>query len=71
MDLKEHKGLQAAIKSIEANFGKGAVWILGDDTERLAVDVIPTGSLGLDEALGIGGWPRGRICEIFGMESSG
>ena len=69
--LSEHKGLQAAIKSIEAQFGKGAVWVLGEDTARLEVDVISTGSLGLNEALGIGGWPRGRICEVYGPESSG
>jgi recombination protein RecA len=58
------------IKSIQTKFGEGAIMKLGD-TPRIALSVIPTGSIGLDIALGIGGVPRGRIMEIFGPESSG
>jgi recombination protein RecA len=60
-----------AIDQIEKQYGKGAVMRLGESTTMLAVDVIPTGSLSLDLALGIGGIPRGRITEVFGPESSG
>ncbi len=64
------KALQAAMTKIEKDFGKGSIMKLGDKkTEN--VDVIPTGSLLLDQALGVGGYPRGRIVEIFGPESSG
>jgi len=71
-DPKERaKALENAISQIEKQFGKGAVLRLGDDKTRRQVDVIPTGSLGLDIALGVGGVPRGRIIEIFGPESSG
>ena len=64
------KALQAAMAKIEKDFGKGAIMKMGDRiTEK--IDVIPTGSLGLDVALGVGGFPRGRIVEIFGPESSG
>ena len=64
------KALQAAMSKIEKDFGKGSVMRMGD--EKVAnVDVIPTGSIGLDMALGVGGYPRGRITEIFGPESSG
>ncbi len=62
--------LNAALKKIEKDFGKGSIMRLGEDT-KAKVDVIPTGSLKLDIALGIGGYPRGRIIEIFGPESSG
>lgn len=66
------KALQAAISQIERQFGKNAVMLLGDaDAREKNIDVISTGSLGLDIALGIGGLPRGRIVEIFGPESSG
>ncbi len=62
--------LQAAMKKIEKDFGKGSIMRMGD--EKVAnVDVIPTGSIGLDVALGVGGYPRGRIIEIYGPESSG
>ena len=64
------KALQTAISQIEKNFGKGAVMRLGDRPE-MNVDAIPTGSLALDAALGIGGVPKGRIIEIYGPESSG
>ncbi len=64
------KALETALHQIEKNFGKGAVMRLGDRPE-MVVDAIPTGSLALDAALGIGGVPRGRIIEIYGPESSG
>ncbi len=62
--------LQAALDKIEKNYGRGAVMKLGDDVVD-DVEVIPTGSIGLNYALGVGGYPRGRIVEIFGPESSG
>lgn len=64
------KALETAVAQIERNFGKGAIMRLGDNTQSV-VDVIPTGSLSLDLALGVGGVPRGRIIEIYGPESSG
>ena len=64
------KALETALAQIEKNYGKGAVMRLGDRPE-MNVDAIPTGSLALDAALGIGGLPRGRIVEIYGPESSG
>ena len=64
------KALQTALAQIEKNFGKGTVMRLGDKPE-MTVDAIPTGSLALDAALGIGGVPKGRIIEIYGPESSG
>ena len=64
------KALDTALHQIEKNFGKGAVMRLGD-RPQMFVDAIPTGSLALDSALGIGGLPRGRIIEIYGPESSG
>ncbi len=64
------KALQAAMSKIEKDFGKGSIMRMGDEhTEN--VEVIPTGSIGLDVALGVGGYPRGRIVEIYGPESSG
>jgi recombination protein RecA len=69
--IEKDKALDMAIDQIEKQFGKGAVMRLGESTTMLAVDVISTGSLSLDLALGIGGIPRGRITEIFGPESSG
>ena len=63
--------LAAAIRQIEASFGKGAVMMLGARGGPAAVDVISTGSLALDAALGVGGLPRGRVVEIYGPESSG
>jgi recombination protein RecA len=64
------KALETALAQIERQFGRGAVMRLGDDA-RAPVEVIPTGSISLDVALGVGGLPRGRIVEIFGPESSG
>lgn len=65
------KALSAALKKIETQFGKGSVMRLGDDTNPSEIRTIPTGSLSLDVALGIGGLPTGRIIEIYGPESSG
>jgi recombination protein RecA len=64
------KALEAALQQIERQFGKGSIMRLGEET-RVPVEVIPTGSIALDVALGIGGLPRGRIVEIYGPESSG
>lgn len=69
--LEKTKALEMALHQIEKQFGKGAVMRLGEAAERMTFDVIPTGCLSLDIALGIGGIPRGRIVEIFGPESSG
>jgi len=65
------KALELAIGQIEKQFGKGSVMRLGEASARLSVEVIPTGALALDLALGVGGVPRGRIVEIFGNEASG
>ena len=64
------KALEAALLQIERQFGKGSIMRLGEET-RVPVEVIPSGSIALDVALGIGGYPRGRIVEIYGPESSG
>ena len=64
------KALQAAMDKIEKNYGKGSIMKLGDDRIQ-EVEVIPTGSIALNIALGVGGYPRGRIIEIYGPESSG
>ena len=72
MDKEEKiKALDAAISQIEKQYGKGAVMKLGDSSANMNVEAIPTGSLSLDLALGIGGIPKGRIVEIYGPESSG
>ena len=65
------KALDAAIAQIEKQFGKGSVMKLGDNVKNMNIEAVPTGSLSLDIALGIGGMPRGRIIEIYGPESSG
>ncbi len=65
------KALDAALSQIERQYGKGAVMKLGDPTAQMNVETIPTGSLSLDIALGLGGIPKGRIVEIYGPESSG
>lgn len=64
------KALEAALAQIDRSFGKGSVMRLGDET-RAPIEVIPTGSIALDVALGIGGLPRGRVVEVYGPESSG
>ena len=71
MDKEKSKALDSALHQIEKDFGKGSIWKLGEAASRTNVEFIPTGSLGLDIALGIGGVPRGRVVEIFGPESSG
>ncbi|MGO9036936.1 MAG: recombinase RecA, partial [Steroidobacteraceae bacterium] len=71
MEENRKKALAAALSQIEKQFGKGSVMRLGDAAATYEVDSIPTGSLGLDIALGVGGIPRGRVIEIFGPESSG
>ncbi len=71
MDDNRKKALSAALSQIERQFGKGAVMRMGDVGAVRDVDVVSTGSLGLDIALGIGGLPRGRVVEIYGPESSG
>jgi recombination protein RecA len=65
------KALAQAIGAIEKQYGKGSIMRLGDDSEVPVVSVVPTGSIGLDLALGVGGLPRGRVVEIYGPESSG
>jgi recombination protein RecA len=67
---KRAQALEVAMKQIEKQYGKGAIMRLGDEAER-NIEAAPTGSLGLDIALGIGGYPKGRIIEIYGPESSG
>ena len=71
MDVNKGKALSAALGQIEKQFGKGSVMRLGDAGDAPAIAAVPTGSLGLDLALGIGGLPRGRVVEIYGPESSG
>jgi len=71
MEENRKKALAAALSQIEKQFGKGSVMRLGDAGSTYEVESIPTGSLGLDIALGVGGIPRGRVIEIFGPESSG
>jgi recombination protein RecA len=71
MEENRKKALVAALGQIEKQFGKGSVMRLGDASASYDVDVVSTGSLGLDIALGVGGLPRGRIIEIYGPESSG
>ena len=65
------RALEVALSKIEKDFGKGSVMKLGDAAEKMNVEVISTGCLQLDMALGVGGLPRGRIIEIYGPESSG
>jgi len=70
-DMDREKALEAAISQIERGFGKGSIMRLGQDQQAVKAEVVSTGSLGLDIALGIGGLPRGRVVEIYGPESSG
>jgi len=71
MDENKSKALAAALSQIEKQFGKGSIMRLGDSEVAQDIEVVSTGSLGLDIALGVGGLPRGRVVEIFGPESSG
>ena len=71
MDTSKDKMLQATLNQIRKQFGQGSIMRLGDDDVDRSIQVIPTGSLGLDLILGVGGLPRGRIVEIYGPEASG
>jgi recombination protein RecA len=71
LNTEKAKALQAALAQIEKQFGKGSIMRLGDGEAVEAIEVVSTGSLGLDIALGVGGLPRGRVIEIYGPESSG
>src|SRR5436305_14418221 len=72
MDEKERsRALETALSQIEKQFGKGSILRLGSKDALVPVSVISSGSISVDAALGVGGFPRGRICEIFGPESSG
>jgi recombination protein RecA len=68
---EKEKALAAALGQIDRKYGKGSIMKMGEATSRLAIDVIPTGAIDLDLALGVGGVPRGRVIEIYGPESSG
>lgn len=65
------RSIELAMAEIEKQYGRGSIMRLGDDSMRIKVDVIPTGSIALDAALGVGGLPRGRVVEIYGPEASG
>ena len=69
--MDKEKALDLALSQIEKEFGKGAIMLMGDAAQKIQVSVIPTGCLELDNALGVGGVPRGRIIEVYGPESSG
>jgi recombination protein RecA len=71
MDDEKAKALDVAIAQIDKQFGRGSVMRLGEAADRMAIETIPTGSLALDVALGVGGVPRGRVIDIYGNESSG
>ena len=71
MDADKKKALDAALHQIEKDFGKGSIMKLGEASAKMNIEVIPTGALSLDIALGVGGIPRGRVIEIYGPESSG
>ncbi len=71
MDMEKSKALDAAVKQIEKDFGKGSIMKLGAAGDKMNIETIPTGALSLDIALGVGGIPRGRVIEIYGPESSG
>ncbi len=68
---EKDKALEAALLQIDKKFGKGSIMSLGDETARLNIEAIPTGSVSLDLAIGVGGVPKGRIVEVYGPESSG
>jgi recombination protein RecA len=71
LDKDRERALEAALAQIEKNFGKGSVMRLGEASDRMSIEVIPTGAIALDLAIGVGGIPRGRVTEIYGPESSG
>ncbi|MEA3333779.1 MAG: recombinase RecA [Pseudomonadota bacterium] len=71
MDKNRHRAMEMAVSQIEKEFGKGSIMRLGDESRADGIDVISTGSLSLDIALGVGGIPRGRVIEVYGPESSG
>lgn len=71
MSTEREKTVELAIEQIERQFGKGSIMRLGEDSARVPVEAISTGSIALDLALGVGGIPRGRVIEIFGSEGSG
>ncbi|HEY8345950.1 MAG TPA: recombinase RecA [Symbiobacteriaceae bacterium] len=71
LEPSKQKAIEMALAQIEKQFGKGSIMRLGEQAARLPVEVIPTGSIALDIALGVGGLPRGRVVEIYGPESSG
>lgn len=71
MDADKQKALDMAMRQIEKDFGKGSIMKLGEASAKMNIEVIPTGALSLDIALGVGGIPRGRVIEIYGPESSG
>ena len=71
MDADKKKALDMAMHQIEKDFGKGSIMKLGEASAKMNIEVIPTGALSLDIALGVGGIPRGRVIEIYGPESSG
>src|SRR5512146_2326221 len=68
---EKEKALELAIAGVEKAFGKGAIMRLGEASAKMQVEAIPTGSIALDIALGVGGIPRGRVIEIYGPESAG
>ena len=70
-DESKKKALESALAQIEKSYGKGSVMKLGDSKTNLNIEAVPSGSLSLDVAMGIGGFPKGRIIEIYGPESSG
>ncbi len=69
--MDKSKALDAALSQIERNFGKGSIMRLGKNNKSMDIETVPSGSIGLDIALGVGGLPRGRVVEIYGPESSG
>ena len=71
IDVNRERAIDLAVSQIEKQFGKGAIMKLGEEALAQDIPSLPTGSLGLDIALGIGGIPRGRVVEIYGPESSG